>query len=78
MSPSGLRERLYRWLAERLFAAARWLDQSYDVWLDDAPRRRCEICHKTGRLDYRGWTDDGDPMLTCVQCGSPETRAAVS
>jgi hypothetical protein len=33
-------ERFRMWLAGKLFAAAGLLDESYDVWLDDAPRRQ--------------------------------------
>jgi hypothetical protein len=31
--------RVRSWLAGKLFALAGKLDESYDVWLDDAPRR---------------------------------------
>jgi len=30
---------LRSWLAGKLFMLAGLLDESYDVWLDDAPRR---------------------------------------
>jgi hypothetical protein len=33
-------QRIRSWLAGRLFLLAGRLDSSYDVWLDDAPRRR--------------------------------------
>jgi hypothetical protein len=32
-------QRFRSWLAGHLFALAGKLDESYDVWLDDAPRR---------------------------------------
>lgn len=68
MGEFSLVMRFRMWLAGRLFRLAGKLDESYDVWLDEAPRRRCEICNKPGKLDYHGWHDDGDPMLTCVGC----------
>ena len=39
MSRSTLIERFRSWLAGVLFTLAGKLDESYDVWLDDAPRR---------------------------------------
>jgi hypothetical protein len=30
----------------------------------------CEICGKSDRtVSAHGWHDDGDPMLTCADCG---------
>ena len=34
-----LMQRFRSWLAGMLFLAAGKLDEAYDVWLDDAPRR---------------------------------------
>jgi hypothetical protein len=39
MSDATPIERFRSWLAGWLFALAGKLDESYDVWLDDAPRR---------------------------------------
>ena len=39
MSRPTLIGRLRSWLAGRLFLLAGRLDESYDVWIDDAPRR---------------------------------------
>jgi hypothetical protein len=39
MTPTTRMERLRSWLAGWLFVLAGKLDESYDVWLDDAPRR---------------------------------------
>jgi hypothetical protein len=39
MSDLTLMARFRSWLAGRLFTLAGKLDDSYDVWLDDAPRR---------------------------------------
>lgn len=39
MGELTLGERLRSWLAGLLFSLAGKLDESYDVWLDDAPRR---------------------------------------
>ena len=62
-------DRLRSWLAQRCFALAGRLDKTYDVWLDEAPRRSCEICERDDvPLAYHGWHDDGDPMLTCETC----------
>jgi hypothetical protein len=40
MSETTWTERLRSWLAGWLFVLAGKLDESYDVWLDDAPSRR--------------------------------------
>lgn len=40
MGDLSLVERFRSWLAGCLFALAGKLDESYDVWLDDAPSRR--------------------------------------
>jgi hypothetical protein len=42
MTPPTLIGRFRSWLAGRLFTLAGRLDKSYDVWLDDAPRREPE------------------------------------
>ena len=39
MGELTLSERFRSWLAGVLFALAGKLDEAYDVWLDDAPRR---------------------------------------
>ncbi len=40
MGPSSRLSRLRSWLAGKCFRLAGILDPAYDVWLDDAPRRR--------------------------------------
>jgi hypothetical protein len=40
MTPTTRMERLRSWLAGWLFVLAGKLDESYDVWLDEAPSRR--------------------------------------
>ena len=42
MGPIPWHRRLRSWLAGKCFALAGKLDESYDVWLDDAPRRERE------------------------------------
>lgn len=39
MTPTTRMMRLRSWLAGKLFRLAGKLDESYDVYLDDAPRR---------------------------------------
>ena len=39
MNQPSIIRRVRSWLAERLFVLAGRLDETYDVWLDDAPRR---------------------------------------
>ena len=40
MNRPALVQRFRSWLAGLLFLLAGRLDATYDVWLDDAPRRR--------------------------------------
>ena len=44
MSPNGpsIIQRIRSWIAGVLFLTAGRLDATYDVWLDDAPRRSHE------------------------------------
>ena len=48
----SVQRRFRSWLAERLFALAGRLDETYDVWLDDAQPRHPE---RNPAVRRRGW-----------------------
>jgi hypothetical protein len=52
MSEPTFLQRFRSWLAGLLFLAAGRLDQTYDVWLDDAPLRHPE---RHPAVKRRGW-----------------------